>query len=392
MDNKELLYKIAHNRASEADVELLRSRLQQMPPDELGGLMDAYAEVLQEVHEFGEVDQRQLQAMLGRIHDWNRKELSAPVRSVFMVRWLVAASVILLAGIGLYAWFGMNNKAAHPSHIAAQIKPGREGALLTLSDGRQVLLDTVSNGGWLVQSGAKLTLEDGQVKYAEDDSASNPSGEIAYNILSTPRGRQYQLELPDGSRVWLNAESSIRFPTRFTGKERRVEVTGEAYFEVANDSRIAFVATVNNKVEVQVLGTAFNINGYDDEPCIRTTLVEGSVAVKPTKGNATLLEPGQQARVDEADQISVSDVNVEEVVSWKNNRFIFHNTDIKSLMRQVARWYDIDVEFEGDIPELFVAEVSRKEPLSELLSLLELTKSIHFRIEGRKVVVIEGEK
>jgi transmembrane sensor len=391
MTRKELFIKFAHNKASASETAELRRQLQGLPADELSDLMDEFAEILGEVNDFGEADETQFNEMMERIREWNQVD-AKPVRKILPVkRWIAAASVFLILGAGLLWIINKQKNDNNISYVASAIKPGKDGAVLTLADGRQLVLDSSENGLLAVEKGSVLVLENGQLKY-EETTEKEHSVELVYNTMTTPRGRQFQIELPDGTKVWLNAASSIRFPTRFNGKERRVEITGEAFFEVAKDSTKAFIALVNNNVEVRVLGTHFNINGYSDEPLTKTTLVEGKVAVNALNQEPAILKPGQQAMIDASSNMFVTEVNVDEVVSWKNGRFIFQNSDIQTLMRQVARWYDIEVVFEGNISELFVAEVSRHEPLSELLKLLELTKMVHFQLEGNKVIVKEGAR
>jgi ferric-dicitrate binding protein FerR (iron transport regulator) len=264
------------------------------------------------------------------------------------------------------------------------VDPGGNKATLTLADGSVILLDEAKNGVLAQQGAAKVIKLDGKLLY---DPAFDIRGKMVYNTISTPKGGQYQLELPDGSLVWLNATSSIRFPTSFTEKERRVEITGEAYLEVAKKPGKPFVVTVNSS-EIQVLGTHFNINAYGDEDNLRTTLLEGSI--KFVNGNTShILHPGQQSQLTKDRTVNVvSKVDVDDVIAWKNGLFSFENAGIEAIMRQLARWYDVDVDFRGRTDDLFIAEMNRNIKLSDVLKALELTGKIRFEIEGKKIIVM----
>ena len=264
------------------------------------------------------------------------------------------------------------------------VSPGSDKAILTLADGSTIALDNAQNGTLAQQGNAKIIKLDGKLFY---DQTNKNSAEVVYNTISTPKGGQYQLELPDGSLAWLNASSSIYFPTSFIEKERRVQVTGEAYFEVARNRNKPFIVGINNS-EIQVLGTHFNINSYNDEDDMRTTLAEGSV--KFVNGSTTsMLKPGQQSQLAKDGSVKVvNDVDVERVVAWKNGLFDFENAGIETVMRQLSRWYDVDVEYKGATDDLFIAEMPRKIKLSDALKALELTGKVRFDIEGRKIIVM----
>ena len=263
------------------------------------------------------------------------------------------------------------------------VAPGGYKATLTLADGSVILLDDANNGTLTQQGDAKVIKLDGKVLY---DLVANTK-QVVYNTISTPRGGQYQLALPDGSMVWLNATSSVRFPTAFTGNDRRVEITGEAYFEVAKDPARPFIVSVNN-AEVQVLGTHFNINAYNDEEEVKTTLLEGSVKFVNGAGNI-ILRPGQQSQLSKDGIIKLENsVNVEEVIAWKNGRFNFENAGIEMIMRQLSRWYDVEIEYNGKTDDLFIAEMPRDIKLSDALKALELTGRVRFEIDGKKIIVM----
>lgn len=320
-----------------------------------------------------------LPAILGR----NRRTI--PI----WVRYSSAAAAVLLMAAAIY----LSRQKSKPADLAKttvkaiqDIAPGRQGAILTLSDGRTMTLDSLGNGVVATQNGSKIILNNGRLAYSESPAAA--TGTVAYNTTSTPKGRQFQLTLPDGTKVWLNAASSLRYPIAFTGAQRQVDVTGEAYFEVAPDPQKPFFVNINETTRIQVLGTHFNINAYTDEAAINTTLLEGSVAVISNR-EKTVLKPGQQARVKAAQPIVVSNADTEKVIAWKNGIFDFQNARLEEVMRQLERWYDIDVVYEKGIPSIeFIGKMGRDLSLSEVLGGLQLSK-VHFRLEaGRRLVVL----
>jgi ferric-dicitrate binding protein FerR (iron transport regulator) len=264
-------------------------------------------------------------------------------------------------------------------------KPGGNKATLTLGNGSQIVLDSARNG-LLVQQGNTKIIKSANGHIAYNKTLTGTSTPI-YNTMTTPRGGKYDLQLSDGTRVWLNASSSITYPIVFSGTERRVTITGEAYFEVAKNKDMPFKINVNGQEEVQVLGTHFNIMAYNDEPMIKTTLLEGSVKIVRNKTTG-MLKPGQQAQLTTDGKLSVTDdADINAVMAWKNGQTLFVNEDIKTIMRRVSRWYDVDVDYQGDIPaRLFTGGISRESNLSVLLKVLELNK-IHFKAAGKKLIV-----
>ncbi len=283
------------------------------------------------------------------------------------------------------------NKNKHrwpPLH--RDVAPGRNGAILTLADGSKLLLDSLGNGTIAVENGTRIRLEDGRITYGKGNNASD----IRYNTMSTPNGRQFTVVLPDGTKVWLNAASSLRYPTMFTGTERKVEVNGEAYFEVAKNASMPFRAVVNNSTVIEVLGTAFNISSYSDDKEIKATLVEGAVRVitdnnAESRINSVVLKPGQQAKITAAENSRgaltvMNNVDIGKVIAWKNGLFNFNGVKLEDAMQQLARWYDIQIIYEKNIPDIqFFGEVSRDVSLAGLLKGLE-GAGVNFRIEEEK--------
>jgi transmembrane sensor len=258
---------------------------------------------------------------------------------------------------------------------------------LTLANGQKIFINGELAGNIASQSGVKISkTKDGQLIY----ELTNQKGDkTEYNTLTTTRGEQIQVRLPDGSLVFLNAASSLKYPSSFVSlKERRVDLQGEAYFEVAKDKRHPFIVKAAQQ-EVKVLGTHFNINSYADEPEIKTTLLEGSVNVSNLNGKISeILKPGQQATV-KGGNIKVGDADIDQAMSWKNGDFVFVGEDLKVVMRQVARWYDVEIEYQGNINSSgVVSTISRTKKLSQLLKALQKNQGIHFKVEGRRVLVM----
>ena len=317
-----------------------------------------------------------------------RKTERRPLKTVYLQRWAAAVLLLLLAG---GAWFLWKMKAG-PQPLAAatalkkDVSPGTSKAMLTLGDGSTIELDSTLKGRLPQQGSVQLQLRPGLLKYGKN---GQPAGSnVAYNVLRTPKGGQYRLELPDGSKVWLNAASSLRFPTVFAGPERRVELSGEAYFEIARNARQPFFVDVN-KASVAVLGTSFNIMAYANEAAIKTTLLEGAVKVS-RESASSILKPGEQSLLDANGKMQVIEkADIDLAVAWKNGLTSFKSADIKTIMRQVERWYDIEVVYSGPVPERsFTGDIPRDANLSELLRLLEISR-IHFRMDQRKLIVMQ---
>ncbi len=310
----------------------------------------------------------------------------------------VAAALLLLAGLGLgirMIWF-RPAEAMGPIPLTrtddSPLAPGSDRAWLRLGDGSVVYLDSTAPGLLASQAGLQLEKKaDGSIVYQIGTSGIDPAETTVFNEIRTPRGGQYQVILSDGTHVWLNAETTLRFPVVFNGEDRRVDLTGEAYFEVAKDQHRPFRVMTSVSL-VEVFGTHFNVNAYADEAYVRTTLLEGSVGVRSSKEASgmklRMLSPGQQAAVRPDGSVKVDDrADTEEAIAWKNGRFQFNSADIRSIMRQIARWYDAEVVFEGN-PELhFTGQITRRDEVSRVLQMMELTGEVRFRVEGRRIYV-----
>jgi len=306
--------------------------------------------------------------------------------------WRAAAIVTLIIGAtiaGLTVWHNRKQNNAQTEtarNIREDVAPGSNKAILTLSNGTKVILDSATNGNLTTQGNSNVVkLESGKLAYQVNRNGQRFSA-IVYNTLTTPRGGQYQLMLPDGSKVWLDAASSITYPTSFKGKERKVQISGQAYFDIVHDDKMPFIVAVNGTT-IRDIGTAFNVNAYADEPVMKTTLINGEIEVR-TNNQSNKLKPGEQLQVNANGQMKMSnDVDLEQVMAWKNGRFRFNSVDIQSIMRQASRWYDVDVEYKGKINETFSGGISRNVNASQLLHILELTGKVNFEINGKKIIV-----
>ena len=322
----------------------------------------------------------------------------------------VAASVILVLGIGIY-FFNLNSKppgiltVLQAENAKNDIPPGKNAATLTLANGRQIKLSAADNGILAKEAGISITkTADGQLVYRIESSSTSKNRRSekeslpAYNTLSTSTGEQYQVILPDQTKVWLNASSSIRYATSFArGGNRLVTLMGEAYFEVAK-MKIPFLVSTKYQT-IQVLGTHFNINSYENEPDTKTTLLEGSVQVSSPaalrggtsirSSNMVLLKPGQQSILTDR-RLKVIAADTEQETSWKNGQFYFRNTPLKAVMRQISRWYDVEVVYHKEVSDqvMLGGWISRSKKISAILNLIELTGQAHFKVEGRRITVM----
>jgi hypothetical protein len=294
-----------------------------------------------------------------------------------------AAAVLMLLFASLYFFLG-NEESDHIARIDKTIIPGGNKAILTLAGGQKIVLNNAATGEIARQSGISITkTDDGQIIY----SIGAEDGEILQNTISTPKGGQYRVILPDGTNVLLNAASSLIYPTAFRGAERLVQLNGEAYFEVAKNKKMPFRVKSDGQT-VEVLGTHFNVKAYEDENAVKTTLVEGAVKVSSSSASS-LIAPGQQAVLSKEGNGAIfrRDVNTDREIAWKNGMFSFYNDDIKSVMRSIARWYDFDVSYKGDLSDIsFSGEIFRTTKLSEIIKILKLN-NVQLDVEGKTIIV-----
>lgn len=319
------------------------------------------------------------------------------------LRLMAVACFVLVACSGVYLWIhnSTNPVTKENNRIAVQnLRPGSDKAVLVLSDGTRINLDSSKNGKLADQGGNVVVKKDGLITYS--GNTNNIQYASLFNLISTPRGAQFKVQLPDGSQAWLNAESSIRFPVNFDPTGRKVEITGEAYFEISKQldksgkKRIPFIVSVNG-TQVEVLGTHFNINAYANEESIKTTLLEGSVRVTPVPVSgegpiarySQLLSPGQQFQVFSHNKSKlIKDADLKEAVAWKDGVFRFNGIPLTQLMRQVERWYDVEVKYEGNVPDReFVGQISKYSNASDVLKMLELTNGVHFELKNKVLIV-----
>lgn len=337
-----------------------------------------------EINEQANLSEMQLETV--HLEMWanvQKRKHPLTVKSKLWTRIAAAASILLFISTGSY--FLLKNQPL-PENVRQQshdIAPGSNKAVLTLSNGRQILLTDAKNGKLAVQANTVINkTDDGQITY---DKTSETS-ESVYNTMTTPRGGQYHLILADGTAVWLNAASSIKYPTVFTANERLVEITGEAYFQVAHNPSKPFIVKSNGQ-RVTVLGTHFNVNAYSEEAVVRTTLLEGSVNI--TSGSLSkVIRPGEQSVLGK-DRLDIISVDTEDAVAWKNGMFRFTDESLEVVMRKVARWYDVDVFFlDSESKKLPCNGITtRFDNVSKVLRMIELTKQVHFKIEGKKITI-----
>lgn len=331
--------------------------------------------------------------LLKAIYEKTGIQKNSKVRRLWPV-WVAAASLTGLLILGSLWYATEKNKSTTPAlaKLSHQndIAPGGNKAILTLSDGSQVILDSANNGTISKEGNVTvIKLDDGQLAYHPTSGNAQPQT-VQYNTITTPKGGQYQLVLSDGTKVWLNAASSLKYPTTFIGNERKVELTGEGYFEVKHDPSKPFFVS-SEGMTVKVLGTHFNINAYPDEDIIKATLLKGSVEVNATN-QSTMLIPGEQAQMDwDAGQSSrirtVKNVDLDQVVAWKNGYFSFSDANIQTVMRQLSKWYDIDVSYQGKIPtETFSGKVYRNTSLKNVLEILSLT-NLKIGLQGKTIII-----
>ena len=375
INQSEILARYARNEVTAEEHAAFQEWLKTLSADQLEVLMDEYGDMIAQMEtKQGPANPTLLAAIHQEIND-----IPQPViRRISFRKWGQAAAVALLLAAGTYYW--TTRQAHHLPVTLTDIAPGSEGAILTLADGTSIPLDSAHAGKIASQGGATASLSGNSLIYDKNGT------ENVFNTMSTPNGRQFQLVLPDGTKVWLNAASAVRYPTVFTGNERHVDVTGEAYFEVAPDAGKPFSVNVNNKATIEVLGTNFNVNAYNNEEMISTTLLEGSVRV-----GGIIIKPGQQAQIvnQSGGQVKVvENANVEKAIAWKNGWFNFENVPLQEAMRQLERWYDIRVVYEKGVPDVELAgKMTRGVTLRGLLVVLE-ELGVHNKLECNTLTIL----
>lgn len=306
------------------------------------------------------------------------------------IKWIAAASIILIGSVGAYYY--RVNTTLQRNIFAADITPGKNKATLKLSSGKIISLTDIGKGSITEDMGVSISkTEDGQIVYEANEQTDK--NKIQNNTISTPSGGQWQIKLPDGTQVWLNALSSLTYPTSFNGKnERRITLSGEAYFEVSKNEQQPFIVETE-KQDVKVLGTHFNVSAYADEPLVKTTLLEGSVQVTQAGNKATyILKPGEQSELSSVG-IKIEEVDAEDAIAWKNGYFIFNNERQESIMQKIARWYDVEVTYADSEAKnvTYLGTVSRFENVSQVLRKFQKTGEVRFEIDGRKIIVYKAK-
>jgi len=381
---RDLFNKYLHNQCTAEEVEMLMKYFHTDQQEQLNQLIMDELELPDQESTDGEYD-----ALLNRVYDRIHLKINKdkPVKRLLWLRIAVAAAILILLSIG--SWFifhsGKTVQQFAGKSRSYDVLPGGNRAILTLANGKQVVLTGAHQGKLATEGNTNISkTADGEIAYATNKVLV--SEQVAYNTITIPSGGQYKLILSDGTRVILNALSSIRYPTRFSGTQRKVELNGEAYFEVAHDKTMPFHVSTKGQ-DVEVLGTHFNINSYDNEPGIKTTLLEGSVLVtQQSNGIKRKLVPGEQSSLEDND-LKVKTVNTDLATAWKDGYFLFKQADLKFVMRQISRWYDVDVYYDGIIPKrAFTGEIHRNINLSQALQILTYAQ-VHFKIEGKKIIV-----
>ncbi|MFA6086280.1 FecR family protein [Mucilaginibacter sp.] len=344
---------------------------------------------------FAEADDDARQSVFNAISSRiNQQENTEPgntdKRRLIPYRWLTGVAALLFLALGA-GWFFLrnNDKGQRENTYAHNIKPGINKATLTLANGKKLILTDSLQGQLASEVGVKISkTRQGQIVYTVVSDNDSGQQALQYNTLTTKRSEQFQVILPDGSHVWLDAASSLKYPVAFKGNERKVELTGQGYFEVSHNAATPFIVKTA-KTEVQVLGTHFNVSAYDDDRDTKTTLLEGAVRIKSTQA-AAILKPGEQAVLNDKGQLTVNkNIDASMEIAWKNGLFDFKKAGIREIMVKASRWYDIDVKYEGRIPETkLTGRMSRNVDISGLLGILQF-EGIKFRIEGKTVIVTD---
>ena len=394
-----LLHQYLNSQISEDDCIELLAYINNADTDDVADAVVVDLVDLEKAPQFGEkqTDEtlRQIQSDFRYKESLLAKKEQTNIFRIYKKKWLqiAAAFLILLTGGILYVWHQNKLKPNENQFTVSHktpILPGTNKAFLTMANGKIILLSNATNGVLAkTNSGNILKTHNGQIIYNTMDAGKLNGGQpVNDNTLTTPKGGEYEIILPDGTKVWLNAASSLSYPVVFTGHDRQVKLTGEAYFEVAKNKEKPFYVNINN-VQIRVLGTYFNVEGYNDDEEIKATLLEGAVQV--TKNEAhSILAPGQQAVISRnSGGIVVSAADIDDAMAWKNGYFIFDHDNIQGIMKKVSRWYDVDVVYQGSFSDLkFGGTFYRSKNIEELLQHLESVGNIHFIIKGRRIIVM----
>ncbi|NML21873.1 DUF4974 domain-containing protein [Pseudoflavitalea sp. G-6-1-2] len=388
----ELYKKAMENRATEAELKALLEFMTDAAHESESRklIRDAIAEGYISGQPMQENRLLQIQETIINIAGQQASPNVAPRRRLFSIRsagrlkW-AAAIVLILGAASWFLLFKQDTGSAEISNnlTAKDILPGTNKAILTLADGSSIVLDSSATGIIAQQGTAAIEKQsNGSIVYNPNGT---PDGKVMTNTLRTPKGGQYKLTLPDGTRVWMNAASSITYPAIFTGKKRSVKIAGELYFEVAKNAAQPFIVEVEDRSSIEVLGTSFNINAYDNESNSKTTLIEGKVRI--SKGDQSeILQPGQQARVGDAITIAPK-IDPDQILAWKNGHFNFENMPLVEIMRQLERWYDIEVRYEGPMPAIkFRGKMSRGVALADVIKFLS-DNELKLKLENRILIV-----
>lgn len=374
---KQLLQRYLENACNPEEWEQVIRLLQENNSARI--LLQQMQDEFEQPQKFGELNHKKSAHIKSQLMQTITPATVIPIRRSW---WKLAAAAIvfILAGASFYLY--LNREQTHDREVVAtetnpavpDLEPGKNKAILTLGDGKKIDLDESSNGQLAAEGNTKILKGDGSLNYV---SGQPDKSAIVFNTLATPRGGEYQLTLPDGTKVWLNAASSITYPTAFSGQQRRVEMTGEAYFEVAPNKSMPFIVKVD-KAEVKVLGTHFNVMSYKDENVVKTTLLEGKVEFMHD-GDIATLQPGQQSVLSSAGKLqTIENVDVEKIVAWKNGYFNFDGADIGTVLRQISRWYDVKLADNIESKEIFYGSVPRTMKLRAVLDALQMTGKVKF--------------
>ncbi|MGN6421133.1 MAG: FecR family protein [Pseudobacter sp.] len=390
----ELLWKFINGTITEPESHALSAYLKtseiEQDPEFEAVLRKVYLNAADAPAMSDEASRRVLQRLMGSVQQQLKDRYPAvdtPVHRVHFLRqaWFrYASAAVLVITFSIFAWMilkpaDQQQTSSSTTTPANTISSGTDKAILQLADGKKILLD--STAGQIIHDGnLNVNNRAGKLNY------EGTSTKVEWHTLSTPRGGQYNLRLPDGTEVWLNAASSITFPNNFTGTDRQVKISGEVYFEVAQQKNQPFKVDVNGKAAVEVLGTHFNVNAYTDEPYMATTLTEGAVKITDRQ-QSVVLSPGQQARINTKGMKVLKNADADLALAWKNGLFRFEEASIEEVLRQFARWYDVEIVMEQNDPDiLFSGEVNRNLTLVQALTVLE-KMGVHFSLEGRRLTV-----